>query len=94
MEDTMVLGALLETVSSKEDFECAFQVYNKVRRPCCQRIINSSREAGHILCGQFGLQADKLHGLLAPQWNFLFGLDMSDHKRDALHKMREIQQKT
>ncbi|GAW18340.1 hypothetical protein ANO14919_078150 [Xylariales sp. No.14919] len=94
IEDAMVLGALLAKVSSKEDFECAFQAYDTVRRPRCQRIIDSSRETGHILCGQSGLQADELRGLLAPQWNFLFGLDMSAHKQDALDNMRELQQKT
>ncbi|RWA09225.1 hypothetical protein EKO27_g5884 [Xylaria grammica] len=94
IEDAMVLGVLLAKVSSKEDFECAFQAYDTVRRPRCQRIIDSSRETGHILCGQSGLQADELRGLLAPQWNFLFGLDMSAHKQDAMDNMREFQQKT
>ncbi|KAI0408849.1 salicylate hydroxylase [Xylaria palmicola] len=67
IEDAMVLGALLAKVSSKEDFESAFQAYDKVRRPRCQQIIDSSRETGRILCGQSSLQADKLRGLLAPQ---------------------------
>ncbi|KAI0197977.1 salicylate hydroxylase [Astrocystis sublimbata] len=93
IEDAMVLGALLAKVSSKNDFEHAFQAYDAVRRPRCQQIIDSSRETGHILCGQSGLRAEELRGLLAPQWNFLFGLDMSGHKQEALDKMREIQQK-
>ncbi|KAI0967861.1 salicylate hydroxylase [Xylaria arbuscula] len=94
IEDAMVLGALLAKVSSREDFEYAFQAYDTVRRPRCQRIIDSSRETGHILCGQSGLQADELRGFLAPQWNFLFGLDMSGHKQDALDRMRGFQQRT
>ncbi|TGJ82858.1 hypothetical protein E0Z10_g5905 [Xylaria hypoxylon] len=93
IEDAMVLAALLAKVSSAEDIESAFRAYDWVRRPRCQQVIDSSRETGRILCGQSGLQADNLRGLLAPRWNFIFGLDMEIHKQDALDKMRKFQQK-
>ncbi|KAI1284787.1 salicylate hydroxylase [Xylaria sp. FL0933] len=93
IEDAMVVGALLAEISSSKDIESAFRAYDEVRRPRCQQVIDSSRETGRILCGQSGLQADKLRGLLAPRWDFIFGLDMEAHKQDALAKMREIQMK-
>ncbi|KAI1352182.1 salicylate hydroxylase [Xylaria sp. FL0043] len=93
IEDAMVLGALLAEISSSKDIESAFRAYDEVRRPRCQQVIDSSRETGRIFCGQSGLQADKLRGLLAPRWDFIFGLDMEAHKQDALAKMREIQMK-
>ncbi|KAI0393146.1 salicylate hydroxylase [Xylariaceae sp. FL0594] len=76
-EDAVVLAALLE----------------KVRRPRCQDIIDSSRGTGLILCGQSGLEVDKLKGLLAPRWSTLYGLDLGGHKKEALEKMRELQGK-
>ncbi|KAI8954474.1 salicylate hydroxylase [Xylaria longipes] len=92
IEDSMVLAALLAKVSSAEDIESAFRAYDWVRRPRCQQVIDSSRETGRILCGQSGLEANKLRELLAPRWNFIFGLDMEIHKQDALNKMRKFQQ--
>ncbi|KAI0805798.1 salicylate hydroxylase [Xylaria sp. FL0064] len=91
IEDAMVLGTLLAKVSSSQDIESAFRAYDEVRRPRCQQVIDSSRETGRILCGQSSLQADNLRELLAPRWNFIFGLDMEAHKQDSLAKMREIQ---
>ncbi|KAH8161097.1 hypothetical protein CIB48_g7142 [Xylaria polymorpha] len=78
IEDSMVLAALLAKVSSAEDIESAFKayIYDRVRRPRCQQVIDSSREPSHILCGQSGLEANNLRELLAPRWSFIFGLDM------------------
>ncbi|KAI1084242.1 salicylate hydroxylase [Whalleya microplaca] len=91
MEDAMVLGTLLANVSSPEEIDAAFIAYDLVRRPRCQKVIDSSRETGEILCGQVALDANELRKLLAPRWNFIFGLDMMTHKREALERLREIQ---
>ncbi|RYP35056.1 hypothetical protein DL767_003961 [Monosporascus sp. MG133] len=94
-EDAMVLKELLGNVTTSADIKAAFKAYDAVRRPRCQRVIDSSRETGLIFCGQHadaGLDPEKLRALLAPRWDFIYGLDMSAHKQEALHKFREMQQ--
>ncbi|KAI1642337.1 salicylate hydroxylase [Daldinia loculata] len=94
IEDAMVLGTLFANISSPSDINAAFEAYDLLRRPRCQRVIDSSRETGQILCGQVDLHANELRGLLAPRWNFIFELDMESHKREAVDKLRDIQQKS
>lgn len=92
-EDVMVLQELLGNITSPKDITAAFKAYDVVRRPRCQRVIDSSRETGMILCGQdayAGLDPEKLREVLAPRWDFIFGLDMSVHKEHALLKLRDI----
>lgn len=93
IEDAMVLGALFASISSANEISAAFKAYDLLRRPRCQQVIDSSRETGLILCGQVDLHADELRELLAPRWNFIFGLDMELHKREALEALRTAQQK-
>ncbi|KAI1213245.1 salicylate hydroxylase [Annulohypoxylon truncatum] len=92
IEDAMILGTLFANISSSEEISSAFKAYDLLRRPRCQQVIDSSRETGQILCGQVDLHANELRGLLAPKWNFIFGLDMELHKREALDELRKIQE--
>lgn len=92
-EDAAVLGALLESTTSAEGIEAAFKAYDIVRRPRCQRVIDSSRGTGEIACGQnkdIGLDPDKLRNALATRWAFIFAMDLETHKQEALEKMRQI----
>lgn len=91
IEDAMVLGTLFANISSPREINSIFRAYDLVRRPRCQRVIDSSRETGRILCGQVSLHANELMALIAPRWNFIFGLDMEVHKQEALDKLRKIQ---
>ncbi|RYP66821.1 hypothetical protein DL769_005916 [Monosporascus sp. CRB-8-3] len=94
-EDAMILKELLGNITSSADIKAAFKAYDAIRRPRCQRVIDSSRETGWMFCGQHadaGLDPEKLRALLAPRWDFIFGLDMNAHKQEALHKLREMQQ--
>lgn len=92
-EDAAVLGALLGSTTSAEGIEAAFKAYDIVRRPRCQRVIDSSRGTGEIACGQnkdIGLDPDKLRNALATRWAFIFAMDLETHKQEALEKMRQI----
>ncbi|RYP69607.1 hypothetical protein DL770_008213 [Monosporascus sp. CRB-9-2] len=94
-EDAMILKELLGNITSSADIKAAFKAYDAVRRPRCQRVIDSSRETGLMLCGQHadaGLNPEKLRALLAPRWDFIYGLDMSAHKQEALQMLRKMQQ--
>lgn len=89
----MVLGELFANIASADEIGAALEAYDLTRRPRCQQVIDSSRETGRILCGQVDLHADELRKLLAPRWNFIFGLDMELHKREALDALKTAQQK-
>ncbi|KAI0531670.1 salicylate hydroxylase [Xylaria digitata] len=91
-EDVMIIQELLRHVQSPAQIEAAFKVYNELRRPRCQRVIDSSRETGMILCGQnadAGLDPEKLGQLLSTRWDFIAGLDMKEHGEEAVVKFKE-----
>ncbi|ORY56860.1 uncharacterized protein BCR38DRAFT_414185 [Pseudomassariella vexata] len=48
IEDALVLSRLLGLVSSPNQLETAFSVYDGIRRPRAQRVVRTSREAGDI----------------------------------------------
>ncbi|KAI0206946.1 salicylate hydroxylase [Astrocystis sublimbata] len=94
-EDAMVLQELFRHVYSPAQIETAFRAYDTLRRPRCQRIIDSSRETGMILCGQneeAGLDPEKLGMLLSTKWDFIAGLDMKDHKSEVVKKLKKLVQ--
>lgn len=93
IEDAMILGTLLRQVDSPSQIEAAFEAYSIVRGPRCQRIIDSSRGTGGMLCGQnveTGLDPGKLKAALGPRWAFIYSLDMEQHKKEALDKFHDI----
>jgi salicylate hydroxylase len=90
----MVLGCLLSDISTPDDINAAFKAFDAVRRPRGQRVIDSSREAGRILCGrdeEAGLDPSRIRVKLANRLDFILGIDMEMHKKDALSKLREMQ---
>lgn len=91
-EDVMILQELLGSVTSPRDIPAALKAYDVLRRPRCQQIIESSREVGTILCGQHGLVPGDLRELLAHKWDFIFALNMDEHKEEALQQFRELRQ--
>ncbi|KAK7752153.1 hypothetical protein SLS62_005897 [Diatrype stigma] len=93
IEDAAVLSHLLANVSNIGELDAAFKAYDAVRRPRGQRVVDSSRGTGKILCGQdpsIGLDPVKLRESLPGRWSFIWGLDLAAHKQDALETMRAI----
>jgi salicylate hydroxylase len=96
IEDAMIMRELLGHIQYSADFEACFAAFDAIRRPRCQRIIDSSRQTGRILTGQateLQLDPSKLGQGLSKQWDFIVGLDMEQHKKDALEKLRDLQQR-
>ncbi|KAI1112561.1 salicylate hydroxylase [Nemania sp. NC0429] len=92
IEDAMILGFLFRHVSSAKDIDSAFEAFDYVRRPRCERIIHSSRHTGEIFCGQdkeVGLNLNKLRAALSSKWDVV-QLDHETHEKEALDKMEEI----
>ncbi|KAI1460567.1 salicylate hydroxylase [Annulohypoxylon moriforme] len=93
IEDAVILGHLLSHIKTRGELTAAFKAYDAVRRPRGQRVIDSSRGTGQILCGQnqeIGLDPDKLRELVPSRWGFIMSLDIHQHKQDALETMEAI----
>ncbi|KAK3683009.1 salicylate hydroxylase [Podospora appendiculata] len=100
-EDAVILGHLMSNLSSDpsdstrpvDKIAAAFQAFDAVRRPRCQRVIDSSRDTGVLTCGQdpdAGLNPDKMRAAFGGRWTFIFGLDLDEYKQDAMGKMHEF----
>lgn len=90
IEDAVVLATLLGEITGPEEIDDVFRAYDEVRRPRCQRIIESSNGSGRIMCGQEGLELGKLREILPPRWELITSLGMDEHKEEALSKLREL----
>ncbi|KAI1085418.1 FAD/NAD(P)-binding domain-containing protein [Whalleya microplaca] len=91
-EDAVILGTLLASISSVEEIYTAFKAHDAVRRPRCQRVVDSSRGTGEIFTGQnkeVGMSLNKLQSALAGRWDFL-SIDLDAHKKEALDMMKKI----
>lgn len=86
IEDSMVLSTLLGRSKSQEEAVVALKVFDQVRRPRCQKVVESSNGTGVIVTGQseVGLDAAKLKQALEHRWDFIFHLDMPKHRDDAI----------
>lgn len=89
----MILGTLLGATRSRGHIAAALQAFDAVRRPRCNRVVESSQRTGEISCGQdeeLGLSPEKLRGALMPRWAFIVGLDLDSHQRDALDMLNKL----
>lgn len=67
IEDSLVISILLSLAKGPGDIAPAFRVYEQVRMPRTQGVVNASREIGNIFCGKIpevGLDAIKMAPLL------------------------------
>ncbi|XXH03067.1 hypothetical protein Hte_009457 [Hypoxylon texense] len=95
IEDAVILGTVLGAISRPEEIDAAFKAFDAIRRPRCQRIIDSSRGTGEIFCGRnpdVGLDLQKLRDALSVRWGFIHDIDLSAHKQEALGKLREFKE--
>ena len=91
IEDSLVLSTLLGQAGSVDDALVALKVYDQMRRPRTQRIVESSRETGLMLSGkheQTGLDKHKLKKHLQGRWNTIVDFDMKQHRDAAVQVMR------
>lgn len=91
VEDAFVLGHLVGNISSAREIDAAFRAFDVVRRPRCQRIIDTGRRTGRLFCGQdeaAGVNAGKLNEALGETFAHVGALDLESHRKDALETMR------
>ncbi|KAI1413395.1 FAD/NAD(P)-binding domain-containing protein [Hypoxylon sp. FL1857] len=91
IEDAFILGHLLDNVSSVGEINAAFKAFDTLRRPRCQRVIDTGRQTGRLFCGQdevAGLDPKKLNESLGLTFAHVGALNLEPHKNDALKTMR------
>ncbi|KAI0966772.1 salicylate hydroxylase [Xylaria arbuscula] len=92
IEDCLILSALLGRSNGLAEALVALSVYDQVRRPRTQSIVESSRVTGTILAGQgeeTQLDLEKLKEKLLPRWSFIIDFDNEAHLHEALKILGE-----
>lgn len=89
IEDSLILSTLLGRATDTVEAEVALKVYDRVRRPRTQRIVESSRGTGEILNGkgEKGLDLAWLKQNLLQRWGFIIDFDNGKHRDEALEIM-------
>ncbi|KAI1272727.1 hypothetical protein F5Y07DRAFT_378971 [Xylaria sp. FL0933] len=86
IEDSLILSALLGRANTPSEAVTALQVYDQVRRPRTQRIVESSRVTGTMLSGSEGLDQETLRTFMS-RWDFIVDIDMERHRDEAIQMM-------
>lgn len=88
IEDTLILSKLLDRAKSPVEAVAALRVYDQVRRPRTQRIVESSRATGDMLIGVKELDAETAKSFMS-RWDFIIDIDMEKHRDEALQMMEK-----
>lgn len=89
IEDSLILSTLLGRAKTPTEALTALKVYDQVRRPRTQRIVESSRITGAMLTGrneEMGLDPEKFRSFMS-RWDFIIDIDMKKHRDEALQMM-------
>lgn len=90
IEDVAVLSTLLGQATSTAEAVTALEIYDGIRRPRTQQIVESSRETGTYLTGrgkETGMDLERLQEKLLPRWDFIVNFDVGDHINDARQRL-------
>jgi salicylate hydroxylase len=94
IEDSLILSTLLGRIKTTAEARIALKVYDQVRRPRTQRIVESSRGTGLIVAGfkpETKLNLSTLREKLLPRWSFIVDFDIAKHHDEAVAIMdREL----
>ncbi|KAI9712719.1 MAG: hypothetical protein M1820_001340 [Bogoriella megaspora] len=90
IEDSLILSTLLARAKTPAEGLTALKVYDQVRRPRTQRIVESSRETGLIVNGlgeETKLDIGRLRAKLLPRWDFIIEYDIEKYRNEATEMM-------
>lgn len=86
IEDSLILSTLLNRAKMPGEAITALKVYDQVRRPRTQRIVESSRATGDMLIGVHKLDPETSKSFMS-RWDFIIDIDMEKHRDEALEMM-------
>ncbi|KAK7697197.1 hypothetical protein SLS64_013802 [Diaporthe eres] len=93
IEDSLVLSTLLGRAETAAQASLALEVYDQVRRPRTQRVVESSRGTGMMRTGldrEVGLDLSKFRQRLLSRWDFIIDFDNKQHCGDAEAVMERL----
>jgi salicylate hydroxylase len=94
IEDSLVLSSLLGRSNTPNEALVALKIYDKVRRPRTQHIVESSRGTGLIVNGlgdETKLDFRKLREKLLSRWDFIIDFDNEKARDEAVEMLtREL----
>jgi len=93
IEDAMILDTLLKEVKEPNQIGAAFKAYDKVRRPRTQKVVASSMVTGRMMFGRepgINLDVEKMRAAISPRWDFIYNMDLAEHKQASLKAMLHI----
>ncbi|KAG6354007.1 hypothetical protein INS49_004978 [Diaporthe citri] len=93
IEDSLVLSTLLGRAETAAQASLALEVYDQVRRPRTQRVVESRRGTGIMRTGldrEVGLDLLKFRKRLLSRWDFIIDFDNKQHCADALAVMERL----
>ncbi|KAI0521419.1 hypothetical protein F5B22DRAFT_596768 [Xylaria bambusicola] len=83
IEDSLILSSLLGRAKAPSEALTALQVYDQVRRPRTQRIVESSRATGAMLTGKKEIDPETMRTFLS-RWDFIVDIDMEKHRDEVI----------
>ncbi|KAH9984473.1 salicylate hydroxylase [Xylariaceae sp. FL0662B] len=86
IEDSLIFSTLFGRIKTRAEALTALKVYDQVRRPRTQRIVESSRATGGMLTGSDKLELKTLNSFMS-RWDFIIDIDMEKHRDEALQMM-------
>ncbi|KAK9773919.1 hypothetical protein AB5N19_05675 [Seiridium cardinale] len=90
LEDAVVLSHLLSLVKSSDQLEIAFKVYDSIRRPRAQKVVNTSFEAGQIYTWLHPEIGDDMNKIVANANQRLHWIWQHDLRADCQNGEREF----
>ncbi|KAI1178233.1 hypothetical protein F4777DRAFT_130817 [Nemania sp. FL0916] len=86
IEDSLIISSLLGRARVPSEAVTALQVYDQVRRPRTQRIVESSRATGTMLTGKKDIDPETMRTFMS-RWDFIIDIDMEKHRNEAIQLM-------
>ncbi|KAI0435894.1 hypothetical protein F4803DRAFT_544062 [Xylaria telfairii] len=83
IEDSLILSSLLGRTKVPSEAVTALQVYDQVRRPRTQRIVESSRATGTMLTGKKEIDPETMRTFMS-RWDFIIDIDTEKHRDEAI----------
>ncbi|KAF6228837.1 hypothetical protein HO133_006948 [Letharia lupina] len=93
IEDACVLSALFTKVVTPKDVPTALAAYDQIRRPRSQRVVQTSRETGHMLSMQLpgvGDDVEKMKQYLDTSMHWIWDRDLVAQNEDAVKLFEKL----
>jgi salicylate hydroxylase len=90
IEDSLVISSLLGCAKTPAEAQIALKIYDQVRRPRTQHLVESARAVGLITSGlgEGKLDPGKIKADCFHRWDFILNYDNEKHRDEAVEMMK------